>query len=155
MLALPCGPGQNQKPGGPHGFLPSNYFGYPFLTNRHVSIITCHIVLRPKSWQRLLHPLRHVGRWVLLGRDPCRMAKRTDQVGFSGSQFMEVLKNYWTIFLAIFCGDIPWNLALKHRPYNMVGSSSKSVVDGHWFDEYDMIWYVTWYDIMIWYDTLW
>ena len=29
--------------------------------------------------------------------------------------------NWWryvsTIFLAIFCGDIPWNLGLKNRPY--------------------------------------
>ena len=35
--------------------------------------------------------------------------------GNSRIQYMEVRKR--TIFLAIICGDIPWNLALKNRPY--------------------------------------
>ena len=41
-------------------------------------------------------------------------------------QFMEVRKR--TIFLAIYCGDIPWNLALKNRPkiYG-IGTSNQSI----------------------------
>ena len=41
-------------------------------------------------------------------------------------QFMEVRER--TIFLAIYCGDIPWNLALKNRPkiYG-IGTSNQSI----------------------------
>ena len=46
------------------------------------------------------------------------------------SKLLVYLRVNWsyvsTIFLAIFCGDIPWNLGLKQALY-MVGTSNKSV----------------------------
>ena len=39
-----------------------------------------------------------------------------------------------TIFLAIFSGDIPWNLGLKNRPYIWYSTSNLESWNGHWFN---------------------
>ena len=54
-------------------------------------------------------------------------------------EFIEISgSNWWryglrTIFLALFCGDIPWNLGLKNRPkiYG-IGTSNLGSWNGHW-----------------------
>ena len=75
------------------------------------------------------HPISRLGHHQTKMKPPTRSSSIETTIQILKWRYVS------TIFLAIFSGDIPWNLALKNRPniYG-IGTSNKSVPlrHGHW-----------------------